>query len=699
MAQNIPELYGSLVFNDKVMRSKLPKDMYKALKKTIENGTHLELDVANSVAVAMKEWATENGATHYTHWFQPMTNVTAEKHDSFISPTGDGQVIMDFSGKELVKGEPDASSFPSGGLRATFEARGYTAWDPTSPAFIKDGTLYIPTAFCSYSGEALDKKTPLLRSMQTLDKEAVNLLHIIGNKTVKHVNTTVGPEQEYFLVDKELYKQRKDLVFCGRTLIGAPAPKGQEMEDHYFGALKPRVAAYMHDLDVELWKLGIPAKTKHNEVAPAQHELAPVFDTTNVAVDHNQLTMEIMKKVADKHGLVCLLHEKPFDGINGSGKHNNWSMITDDGINILDPGKTPGENTQFLIFLTAVIKAVDEYADVLRISVASAGNDHRLGANEAPPAVVSVFLGDELTEVLKAIEKDEYFAGSRAVQMNIGAKVLPHFVKDNTDRNRTSPFAFTGNKFEFRMLGSEASVANPNIILNTAVAEAVHQFAEELKDVPEDKMEESIHELIKKTIIAHKRVIFNGNGYTDEWIAEAEKRGLFNLKSTPDALPQWIADKNIELFTKYGIFTKEEIESRYEIWLEAYSKIVNIESNTMVEMVQKDFLPSVFEYIDKLAATAISKKSVIADISTDAESKLIKELSDLAGDITKGLETLKADTATALATEDPLANAKAYQSIVLSDMESLRKSVDTAETLIPDALLPYPTYDKLLFSV
>jgi len=699
MAQNIPELYGSLVFNDKVMRSKLPKDMYKALKKTIENGTHLELDVANSVAVAMKEWATENGATHYTHWFQPMTNVTAEKHDSFISPTGDGQVIMDFSGKELVKGEPDASSFPSGGLRATFEARGYTAWDPTSPAFIKDGTLYIPTAFCSYSGEALDKKTPLLRSMQTLDKEAVNLLHIIGNKTVKHVNTTVGPEQEYFLVDKELYKQRKDLVFCGRTLIGAPAPKGQEMEDHYFGALKPRVAAYMHDLDVELWKLGIPAKTKHNEVAPAQHELAPVFDTTNVAVDHNQLTMEIMKKVADKHGLVCLLHEKPFDGINGSGKHNNWSMVTDDGINILDPGKTPGENTQFLIFLTAVIKAVDEYADVLRISVASAGNDHRLGANEAPPAVVSVFLGDELTEVLKAIEKDEYFAGSRAVQMNIGAKVLPHFVKDNTDRNRTSPFAFTGNKFEFRMLGSEASVANPNIILNTAVAEAVHQFAEELKDVPEDKMEESIHELIKKTIIAHKRVIFNGNGYTDEWIAEAEKRGLFNLKSTPDALPQWIADKNIELFTKYGIFTKEEIESRYEIWLEAYSKIVNIESNTMVEMVQKDFLPSVFEYIDKLAATAISKKSVIADINTDAEGKLIKELSDLAGDITKGLETLKADTATALATEDPLANAKAYQSIVLSDMESLRKSVDTAETLIPDALLPYPTYDKLLFSV
>ena len=699
MAQNIPELYGSLVFNDKVMRSKLPKDMYKALKKTIESGTHLELDVANSVAVAMKEWATENGATHYTHWFQPMTNVTAEKHDSFISPTGDGQVIMDFSGKELVKGEPDASSFPSGGLRATFEARGYTAWDPTSPAFIKDGTLYIPTAFCSYSGEALDKKTPLLRSMQTLDKEATNLLHIIGNKDVKHVNTTVGPEQEYFLVDKELYKQRKDLVFCGRTLIGAPAPKGQEMEDHYFGALKPRVAAYMHDLDVELWKLGIPAKTKHNEVAPAQHELAPVFDTTNVAVDHNQLTMEVMKKVADKHGLVCLLHEKPFEGINGSGKHNNWSMITDTGVNILDPGKTPAENTQFLIFLTAVIKAVDEYADVLRISVASAGNDHRLGANEAPPAVVSVFLGDELTEVLKSIENDEYFAGSRAVQMDIGAKVLPHFVKDNTDRNRTSPFAFTGNKFEFRMLGSEASVANPNIILNTAVAECVHQFAEQLKNVPEDKMEDAIHELIKKTIIDHKRVIFNGNGYTDEWIEEATKRGLFNLKSTPDALPQWIADKNIELFTKYHIFTKEEIESRYEIWLESYSKILNIESNTMVEMVQKDFLPSVFTYIDKVAATAVAKKSVVSDVSTASEGKLIKELSQLADEISTGLETLKADTAKALATEDPLANAKAYQTVVLSDMDELRKSVDAAETLIPDALLPYPTYDKLLFSV
>ena len=465
MAQSIPEMYGSLVFNDKVMRSKLPKDMYKALKKTIENGTHLELDVANSVAVAMKEWATENGATHYTHWFQPMTNVTAEKHDSFISPTGDGQVIMDFSGKELVKGEPDASSFPSGGLRATFEARGYTAWDPTSPAFIKDKTLYIPTAFCSYSGEALDKKTPLLRSMDVLNKEAVRILHLLGNKEVRHIDTTVGPEQEYFLVDKDLYKKRKDLIFCGRTLLGASAPKGQEMEDHYFGALKPRVAAYMHDLDEELWKLGIPAKTKHNEVAPAQHELAPVFDTTNVAVDHNQLTMEIMKKVADKHNMVCLLHEKPFEGINGSGKHNNWSMSTDTGVNLLDPGKTPPENTQFLVFLVAVIKAVDEYADLLRVSVASAGNDHRLGANEAPPAIVSIFLGDELTDVLKSIENDTFFNNKNAVQMDIGAKVLPHFTKDTTDRNRTSPFAFTGNKFEFRMLGSAASVANPAQLL------------------------------------------------------------------------------------------------------------------------------------------------------------------------------------------------------------------------------------------
>ena len=701
MAQSIPELYGSLVFNDKIMREKLPKDMYKALKKTIENGTHLELDVANSVAVAMKEWALEHGATHYTHWFQPMTNFTAEKHDSFISPTVDGQVIMDFSGKELVKGEPDASSFPSGGLRATFEARGYTAWDPTSPAFIKDRTLYIPTAFCSYSGEALDKKTPLLRSMDTLNKEAVKILRLLGNTEVKHINTTVGPEQEYFLVDKDLYNKRKDLIFCGRTLIGASAPKGQEMEDHYFGTLKPRVSAYMHDLDEELWKLGIPAKTKHNEVAPAQHELAPVFDTTNVAVDHNQLTMEIMKKVAAKHNMVCLLHEKPFEGINGSGKHNNWSMSTDTGVNLLDPGKTPAENTQFLVFLVAVIKAVDDYADLLRISVASAGNDHRLGANEAPPAVVSIFLGDELTEVLKAIENDEFFAGHGAVQMDIGAKVLPHFVKDNTDRNRTSPFAFTGNKFEFRMLGSSSSVANPNIILNTAVAESLRQFYEKLKDVPADEMESAVHELLKQTIIDHKRVIFNGNGYTDEWLEEAKKRGLYNLVSTPDALPHFIDEKNEKLLTSHHIFTDAELHSRYEIKMENYVKTLHIEANTLVEIIQKDLLPSITTYMEKLAQTASLKKSVVPGISVSAEASLLSRLTELAETMTKDLETLKADTAMAEyeVDKDLLKSAKLYQSVVLTDMEKVRVSADAAEALIPDSILPYPTYGKLLFSI
>ena len=701
MAQSIPEIYGSLVFNDKIMREKLPKDMYKALKKTIENGTHLELDVANSVAVAMKEWALEHGATHYTHWFQPMTNFTAEKHDSFISPTGDGQVIMEFSGKELVKGEPDASSFPSGGLRATFEARGYTAWDPTSPAIIKDRTLYIPTAFCSYSGEALDKKTPLLRSMDTLNKEAVKILRLLGNTEVKHIDTTVGPEQEYFLVDKDLYNKRKDLIFCGRTLIGAPAPKGQEMEDHYFGTLKPRVSAYMHDLDEELWKLGIPAKTKHNEVAPAQHELAPVFDTTNVAVDHNQLTMEIMKKVAAKHNMVCLLHEKPFEGINGSGKHNNWSMSTDTGVNLLDPGKTPAENTQFLVFLVAVIKAVDDYADLLRISVASAGNDHRLGANEAPPAVVSIFLGDELTEVLKAIENDEFFVGHGAVQMDIGAKVLPHFVKDNTDRNRTSPFAFTGNKFEFRMLGSSSSVANPNIILNTAVAEVLSQFYEELKDVPADGMESAVHELLKKTIKEHKRIIFNGNGYTDEWIEEAEKRGLYNLVSTPDALPHFVDEKNEKLLTSHHIFTHAELHSRYEIKLENYVKTLHIEAGTMVEIIQKDLLPAVTTYMEKLAQTAALKKSVVPDISVSAEAALLTRLTELSETMVKDLERLKEDTAMAEyeVGKDLLKSAKLYQSVVLTDMEKVRVSADAAEALIPDSILPYPTYGKLLFSI
>ena len=701
MAQNIPEIYGSLVFNDKIMREKLPKDMYKALKKTIENGTHLELDVANSVAVAMKEWALDHGATHYTHWFQPMTNFTAEKHDSFISPTGDGQVIMEFSGKELVKGEPDASSFPSGGLRATFEARGYTAWDPTSPAFIKDRTLYIPTAFCSYSGEALDKKTPLLRSMDSLNKEALKVLRLLGNTDVKHIDTTVGPEQEYFLVDKDLYNKRKDLIFCGRTLIGAPAPKGQEMEDHYFGTLKPRVSAYMHDLDEELWKLGIPAKTKHNEVAPAQHELAPVFDTTNVAVDHNQLTMEIMKKVAAKHNMVCLLHEKPFEGINGSGKHNNWSMSTNTGVNLLDPGKTPAENTQFLVFLVAVIKAVDDYADLLRISVASAGNDHRLGANEAPPAVVSIFLGDELTEVLKAIENDEFFVGHGAVQMDIGAKVLPHFVKDNTDRNRTSPFAFTGNKFEFRMLGSSSSVANPNIILNTAVAEVLRQFYDELKDVAADEMEKAVHELLKKTISEHKRIIFNGNGYTDEWLAEAEKRGLYNLVSTPDALPHFVDEKNEKLLIDHHIFTHAELHSRYEIKLENYVKTFHIEAGTLVEIIQKDLLPAVTTYMEKLAQTAALKKSVVPDISVSTEAKLLTKLTELSEAMIKDLDRLKEDTAMAEyeVDKDLLKSAKLYQSVVLDDMEKVRVSADAAEALIPDDILPYPTYGKLLFSI
>ena len=699
MEKNIPDLYGSLVFNDRIMRNKLPKDMYKALRKTIQNGTHLELDVANSVAVAMKEWAIENGATHYTHWFQPMTNFTAEKHDSFISPAGDGQIIMDFSGKELVKGEPDASSFPSGGLRATFEARGYTAWDPTSPAFIKDRTLYIPTAFCSYSGEALDKKTPLLRSMDTLNREAVKILHLLGNNEIKHINTTVGPEQEYFLVDKNLYNQRKDLIFCGRTLIGAPAPKGQEMEDHYFGTLKPRVSAYMHDLDEELWKLGIPAKTKHNEVAPAQHELAPVFDTTNVAVDHNQLTMEIMKKVADRHDLVCLLHEKPFEGINGSGKHNNWSMITDTGVNLLDPGKTPAENTQFLVFLVAVIKAVDDYADLLRISVASAGNDHRLGANEAPPAVVSIFLGDELTDVLRAIENDEYFSSHDSVQMDIGAKVLPHFIKDTTDRNRTSPFAFTGNKFEFRMLGSSSSVANPNIILNTAVAEALRQFSEQLKDVPADKMETAVHTLLKETVTEHKRIIFNGNGYTDEWLKEAADRGLYNLVSTPDALPHFTDRKNKELLISHNIFTESELYSRYEIKLENYVKTLHIESCTMAEIIQKDLIPAVFTYMEQIAHTASLKKTVVPDISVSGEAELLKKLTALSEGMTAQLSALKTDTARAQETPDLLESARMYQKTVLTDMDKLRSFADEAETLLPETVLPYPTYGKLLFSV
>lgn len=699
MNKEIPELYGSMIFSDKVMRKKLPKDMYKALRKTIENGTHLELDVANSVAVAMKEWAVENGATHYTHWFQPMTGFTAEKHDSFISPSGDGEVIMDFSGKELVKGEPDASSFPSGGLRATFEARGYTAWDPTSPAFIKDGTLYIPTAFCSYSGEALDKKTPLLRSMETLNEQAVKMLHLLGNKTVTRVSTTIGPEQEYFLVDKDLYNKRKDLIFCGRTLFGASAPKGQEMEDHYFGTLKPRVSAYMHDLDVELWKLGIPAKTKHNEVAPAQHELAPVFDTANIAVDHNQLTMEVMKKVAEKHNLVCLLHEKPFEGINGSGKHNNWSLITNDGVNLLNPGCTPAQNIQFLVFLMAVIKAVDDYADMMRVSAASAGNDHRLGGNEAPPAIVSVFLGDELTAVLESIENDTYFGKQEKVQLDTGAHVLPHFVKDNTDRNRTSPFAFTGNKFEFRMLGSAASVSTPNIVLNTAVAEALAQFYKELEGTRPEDMEKAVHELIKRAIRKHKKIIFNGNGYSDEWVTEAEKRGLYNLVSTPDCLPQFIADKNVELFTKHHIFTRDEIFSRYEILLENYVKAIQIEARTMAEMLTKDFLPALNAYAGETAKNAEMKKSFLPTISTDAEEALVTRLTNVYGTVTKGTAQLLTLAGKADETGDMQQAALFCHKDILAKMEELRLAANAAEALIPDRLLPYPTYDQLLFSL
>ncbi|MCQ2081039.1 MAG: glutamine synthetase III [Lachnospiraceae bacterium] len=697
--ERVPELYGSLVFNDKIMRDKLPKDIYKALRKTIEKGTHLELDVANAVAIAMKEWAVENGATHFTHWFQPLTGFTAEKHDSFISPTDDGQVIMEFSGKELVKGEPDASSFPSGGIRATFEARGYTAWDPSSPAFIKDGTLCIPTAFCSYTGEALDKKTPLLRSMDALSKEATRILNLLGNTAVESVTTTVGPEQEYFLIDKEDYKKRRDLIFTGRTLIGAPSPKGQEMDDHYFGALRPRVAAYMADLDKELWKLGIPAKTKHNEVAPAQHELAPIFDTTNVAVDHNQLTMEIMKKVANEHDFVCLLHEKPFAGINGSGKHNNWSMSTNTGINLLDPGKTPAENTQFLVFLAAVIKAVDEYADMMRLSVASAGNDHRLGANEAPPAIISIFLGDELTAVVDSIENDKFFNSANSVVMETGASVIPHFTRDNTDRNRTSPFAFTGNKFEFRSLGSSASVATPNIVLNTAVAEALSQFYEVLSKVPAESMSNAVHELIKSTIIKHKRVIFNGNGYTDEWVEEAKKRGLYNLKSTPDVLPRLLDEKNIKLFTKHGIYTETEIKSRYEVLLENYSKILHIEAKTLLEMIYHDFAPAVVKFTDSLTKSILSKKQVSDKIPTASEESELLKITSKYEALLDATAKLESDVAKAEGLTDELELANYYHDVIFEDMSAIREITDFIEAYIPDEDLPYPTYSKILFYV
>ena len=696
---SVPELYGSLVFNDKVMRERLPKDIYKAVHKTIQTGSHLELDVANTVAATMKEWALELGATHFTHWFQPMTGLTAEKHDSFISPTENGGVIMEFSGKELVKGEPDASSFPSGGLRATFEARGYTAWDPSSPAFIKDGTLYIPTAFCSYSGESLDKKTPLLRSMETLSESATKLLHILGKEKVTRVDTTVGSEQEYFLIDKDLYTEREDLMLTGRTLIGAPAPKGQEMEDHYFGVLKPKVSEFMHDLDHELWKLGVPAKTKHNEVAPSQHELAPVFETANIAVDHNQLTMEMMKKVADKHNYACLLHEKPFEGINGSGKHNNWSMITSEGENLLDPGKTPGKNVQFLLFLMGIVSAVDDYADLMRVSVATAGNDHRLGANEAPPAIVSIYVGDELEKVLESIENGENFTSSDSKQLETGAHVLPHFVQDNTDRNRTSPFAFTGNKFEFRMPGSSLSVADPNVVLNTAVAEALDQICEKLADVDKKDLEEEAMKLVKKLLKKHRRIIFNGNGYTDEWVAEAEKRGLYNLKSLPEAMPQIKAKKNKELFEKHHVFTEIEIDSRYEIYLENYSKTIRIEALTMLEMVKKDFTDGLMAYETALTDTAIQKKQVLAGAKCTLETSILTKLDAASEAIGLAVEKLEKDLAETQKITDSLALATAYHDTILADMDALRAPVDAAEEMIPETYLPYPTYSKLLFSL
>ena len=694
----VSDYFGSLVFDDRVMKAMLSADVYQSLKKTIDEGASLNNDVANAVAAAMKDWAVEHGATHFTHWFQPLTGITAEKHDSFITPASDGRVIMEFSGKELIKGEPDASSFPSGGLRATFEARGYTAWDPTSYAFIKDKTLCIPTAFCSYGGEALDKKTPLLRSMQALNKQALRILRLFGNTDVKCVRTSVGPEQEYFLVDKALYEQRKDLVFCGRTLFGAKAPKGQEMDDHYFGVIKPRVAAYMADLNEELWKLGVLAKTEHNEVAPSQHELAPIYTTTNIATDHNQLTMEIMQKVAAKHGLVCLLHEKPFAGVNGSGKHNNWSMATDTGVNLLTPGETPYENAQFLLFLCAVIKAVDDYQDLLRVSVATAGNDHRLGANEAPPAVVSMFLGDELTAVLDAIENDAPYSGSEKTTMKLGVHVLPKFTRDTTDRNRTSPFAFTGNKFEFRMLGSSNSIACANIMLNAAVAESLKIYADRLENV--DDFETALHDMIKKTIKDHKRIIFNGNGYDDAWIKEAtEERGLLNLRTTPDAMPAMIADKNVKMLTAHKIFSPAELHSRYEILLENYSKTVNIEALTMVDMARKEILPAVEGYTKSLAETLAAKKAAVAGLPCKYETATIAKLSELSDEIADATADLDSEIVKFQAIEDVTEAANDIRDVILGKMDALRAVCDEAETITAKEFWPFPTYSDLLFSV
>ena len=694
----VSDYFGSLVFDDRMMKAMLSADVYQSLKKTIDEGASLNNDVANAVAAAMKDWAVERGATHFTHWFQPLTGITAEKHDSFITPASDGRVIMEFSGKELIKGEPDASSFPSGGLRATFEARGYTAWDPTSYAFIKDKTLCIPTAFCSYGGEALDKKTPLLRSMQALNKQALRILRLFGNTDVKCVRTSVGPEQEYFLVDKALYEKRKDLVFCGRTLFGAKAPKGQEMDDHYFGVIKPRVAAYMADLNEELWKLGILAKTEHNEVAPSQHELAPIYTTTNIATDHNQLTMEIMQKVAAKHGLVCLLHEKPFAGVNGSGKHNNWSLATDTGVNLLTPGETPYENAQFLLFLCAVIKAVDDYQDLLRLSVATAGNDHRLGANEAPPAVVSMFLGDELTAVLDAIENDAPYSGSEKTTMKLGVHVLPKFTRDTTDRNRTSPFAFTGNKFEFRMLGSSNSIACANIMLNAAVAESLKIYADRLENA--DNFEIALHKMIKKTIKDHKKIIFNGNGYDDAWIKEAtEKRGLLNLRTTPDAMPAMLSEKNVKMLTSHKIFSPAELHSRYEILLENYSKTVNIEALTMVDMAKREILPAVEKYTKSLADTLAAKKAAVAGLTCKYETAAVTKLSELSDSIADATDDLEAEIEKFQAIEDVTEAANDIRDVILGKMDSLRAVCDEAETITAKEFWPFPTYSDLLFSV
>ena len=695
--QTVSDYFGSMVFDDRVMRATLSADVYRSLKRTIDRGSQLDISVANAVANAMKDWAVAHGATHYTHWFQPLTGITAEKHDSFITPAPDGRVIMEFSGKELIKGEPDASSFPSGGLRATFEARGYTAWDPTSYAFIKGKTLCIPTAFCSYGGEALDKKTPLLRSMEALNRQAMRILKLFGNTNVKCVRTSVGPEQEYFLIDKEMYDKRRDLIYTGRTLFGAKAPKGQELDDHYFGVIKPRVEEYMADLNEELWKLGVLAKTEHNEVAPAQHELAPIYSTTNIATDHNQLTMEIMQKVASRHGLVCLLHEKPFAGVNGSGKHNNWSMATDKGVNLLTPGETPHENAQFLLFLCAVLKAVDDYQDLLRIAVATAGNDHRLGANEAPPAVLSVFLGDELTAVLEAIENDKPYSGKKKTQLKLGVDVLPLFQKDTTDRNRTSPFAFTGNKFEFRMLGSSNSIACANIMLNAAVAESLRQYADRLEGV--EDFNTALHLMIKKTIKDHKRIVFNGNGYDEAWIKEAERRGLSNYRTTPDCMPHLLDKKNVDMLTSQGVYSETELKSRCDIMLDNYCKAVLIEAETMVDMAEKQLIPAVEKYVSKICETAISKKNFMPDISCDYEHGLVKTLSSL----TERGQALTSELKEAVVHVkdfcDIISEADYIRDGILPKMSALRAVVDEAETRTAAEYWPIPTYGELLFGV